>query len=143
MQGFFSNRQNWEPPPPDPQGGVCTPPPPGFQGRYTRLRDREWGVPIRRGRETLWYSRYISTLCSNRSKESNDFEQRRNSLLLPRKVVYAESPYFRSGSDQPKGFRAGFGSTTLIASTGYNFIIFPQSRAVHTVCRDLTTYIFI
>ncbi len=52
--GFFSSRPNW-----DPQ--TCVPP--GSGGGHTRLRERGWGVPIRTRGQTLWYSRYICTLC--------------------------------------------------------------------------------
>ncbi len=51
-------------PHPHTRSRVC--PPFGSEGRYTvhtRLRERGRGVPIRTWGQTLWYSRYICTLC--------------------------------------------------------------------------------
>ncbi len=55
---FFSTRPNWD------SSGVCVPPLwfrlPG--GTYS-LAGEGVGVPIRTRGRTLWYSRYICTLC--------------------------------------------------------------------------------
>ncbi len=53
--GFFSNRPNWDPPPPHPQASES---PSLFPGEDTLA----CGVLIRTRGQTLWYSRYICTL---------------------------------------------------------------------------------
>jgi hypothetical protein len=64
--GFFSSRPNWNTPTSSPVG-ESAPYPPVLPGEgHTRLWEREWGgrgVSIRTRGQTLWYSRYICTLC--------------------------------------------------------------------------------
>jgi hypothetical protein len=79
---FFSSRRNWDSPNPSPEGRVF-PPPPWFRGEeHTRLRERGWVVPIPTRGQTLWYSRYICTLCSRCSTTKENITHRKRSKIL-------------------------------------------------------------
>jgi hypothetical protein len=63
--GFLPSRRNWDPPLPHPQASV--PPPFGSGGRDTLACGRGGGgLPIRTRGQTLWYFRYLCTLCWRR-----------------------------------------------------------------------------
>ncbi len=54
--GFFSSRPNWDSTTPSLWPGCCVPPHLVPRGGATLTCGRGGGVPIRTGRETLWYS---------------------------------------------------------------------------------------
>jgi hypothetical protein len=83
--------------PSNPQSRQSSSPPPWFRGGgggHIRLRERGWGVPIRTRGQTLCYSRYICTSCSNHSAGVNVIHHRksfslfRNSISLPGVEVF-------------------------------------------------------
>ncbi len=69
---FFSRRRIGTPPPPHQQASVPPPPLMIQRGVHTRSRERGGAVRIPTRGQTMWYSRYICTLCVSLSQWTAD-----------------------------------------------------------------------